>query len=156
MTALTHDDLEKLADELVDWFCRPGSIWLRDFATAKGTYWQVVLELADRCDKLALAIKICHDMQVSKLVKLGLSKEVNAAVPIFALKNVAGWRDKFEINHEGGIEIKTDGDPYKALADRLAELGLAFTALADAQTSSLGAHPGDEGGVPKIPAHVGG
>lgn len=114
-------------------------------------YWQRVLEFAEVSDKMAVALKVVHDMQESKLFKLGLSRNINAAMPIFALKNVAGWRDKVDLIHGGALDIETKGDPYKILAENLVKLGIVLTREHDGQASNNGGGHGPQSRMAQIP-----
>lgn len=92
----TDELIEQYADDLIDWFSQPANFWLKDFAIAKGFSWDSFKEVGTKNEKFILALKKARDMQESKLVKMGFSKKFNPAMAIFALKNVAGWRDKTE------------------------------------------------------------
>ena len=62
---------------------------------------QRLAEFTQRSVYFANIYEFCKDKQESYLFKLGLSKSVNTGMPIFALKNVAGWRDSFAV----GVEL---------------------------------------------------
>jgi len=102
----TDEVLEALATELIDWFGESQNLWLKDFAISKSMPWQHFCELAAKNEKFMVALKLAHDMQEAKLFRLGLSKKVNASMAIFALKNVAGWRDTQDITTSGEITLK--------------------------------------------------
>ena len=89
----TPDYLDKLADELLKWINKPNSFWLKDFAIENGFASQQMTVFADSNEKFSLALKMAKDIQESKLVKMGFNKKYNCTMAIFALKNVAGWRD---------------------------------------------------------------
>jgi hypothetical protein len=114
----TPEVLAKLGQDLLEWFARKENIWLKDFATLKGFHWAQFSQFASKSDDFSLALKRAKDIQESKLVKLGLSKEVNSSMAIFALKNVSGWRDVQEVRHDPPSE----DSPRKRLADAIARI----------------------------------
>ena len=103
----TPEYLQRLAREMIEWFSLPDNIWLKDFAIERGIWWQRFVEFADECEEFAVALKIGKDMQESKLFKLGITKGQNPAMAIFALKNVAGWRDSLDHKHTGEVKMKS-------------------------------------------------
>jgi hypothetical protein len=102
----TKECLDLLAVEMVDWFKKRTNWWLKDFATQKGLVWRYLLELSKNHKELSDALELCKQMQESKLVhKSFLPYQGYPAA--FALKNVAGWRDRqdVDLNHSGEIKI---------------------------------------------------
>jgi hypothetical protein len=100
----SYDDdfIEQLADDMLEWFeisdgKKPKNFWLRDFAIQKRIGRQRLSEFAKQNTYFSFVYEICKDLQESYLFKLGMSKSVNAGMPAFALKNVAGWRDSFDV-----------------------------------------------------------
>ncbi len=101
-TKYTPEVLDKMAADLIRWFKKPGSLWLKDFALARGFHWSQFTDLAERSPEFSKALKVAKDMQESKLFRMGLSKKHSTSMAIFALKNVSGWRDKSEITGADG------------------------------------------------------
>ena len=89
--------IERIADDMLDWFKLPEHLWLKDFAIEKMINAQRFDEWSKRNEYFRYILGLCKDMQESKLLRMGLNKKINAGMPIFALKNVAGWRDKQEV-----------------------------------------------------------
>jgi len=89
----TSAELEMLADEMYEWFIQRDNYWLKDFGISRMVSAQRITEYAARSDYFARMLEVCKELQESKLVKRGWSKEYNSAMSIFALKNVAAWRD---------------------------------------------------------------
>lgn len=118
----TPEVVESLAAELVEWMKVPVNYWMKDFAHGKGFSFQRMVEFCSWNEKFSDAYKMAQEMQESKLVKLGLSGKRNPAMAIFALKNVAGWRDRFDVTDGTGGGKKMIEDPWKALAELLGEL----------------------------------
>ena len=113
--AYTDEEIESIADEMLEWFKsedknKPKNLWLKDFAIHKMLGQQRISEFAKQNEYFRWIYNICKDMQESYLFKLGLSKGVSGAMPIFALKNVAGWKDKVEVfedeGEDNGLEFK--------------------------------------------------
>lgn len=98
---------DEVADAMLAWFQQPKNFWLKDFArtvispvTGMPYYWNALVDACKCSEKFSVALKICHEIQESKLFTIGTKAP---AIAIFALKNVAGWRDKPE-------DVDDDGD----------------------------------------------
>ena len=50
--------------------------------------------MAGQNEYFSEAFKIVKEIQESRLVKMGFMKKYHPQMALFALKNVAGWRDK--------------------------------------------------------------
>lgn len=89
-----YDDnyINSLADDLLKWIKGDDAYFLKKFAVLKGFSAQRLPEFAQKNEKFADALKKAKDVQEVKLFELGLTTK-NQAFVIFALKNVAGWRD---------------------------------------------------------------
>lgn len=92
--------------QMIVWFQDETNLWLKDFAktikspiTDRPYSWTGLLSICQENAEFSEALKICHDIQESRLFHIGL--ETKSAMPIFALKNVSNWRDKQEIEHSG-------------------------------------------------------
>lgn len=144
----TSEIIEEIGRRMLEWFKDPTNIWLRDFAISLGMSWQRFSEFAKVNDGFSEALKMAHDMQTSKLFRLGLSKNVNAAMPIFALKNTAGWRDVQELTGAGGQPlIPTVKDPYDELAKICLKLGVTFPGGNDGDGSKRGSRARKDGSL---------
>ena len=109
----TDTEIERLGEEMVEWFGEKGesvtsNLWLKDFAISRMIGANRIGEFAEKNEYFASLLGICKDMQESKLVKLGMSKRVSGSMPIFALKNVAGWRDIQDLNMMGAVKVIRD------------------------------------------------
>lgn len=111
----TENEISILADEMLKWFEGKNNFWLKDFAISKRIARQRISEFCKSNEYFKYVYSLCNDIQESKLVKLGLLKTYNAALPIFALKNNCGWSDKQSIVTEDApeIELKTIDDVMK-------------------------------------------
>lgn len=92
----TEELLEKEADLLLDWFQDKKNFWLTDFAHSRGYSRCNLSELSKKSEYFANALKIAKEIQESRIAKGGLTGKFNSSMTIFALKNVAKWRDKIE------------------------------------------------------------
>ncbi len=88
-----------MADLLLDWMKKEENVWFKDFSLEYGISWRYLLELSKKSKPLTTAIEIAKQMQESKLFKAAINSK-SQAIYIFALKNVAGWRDITEENSE--------------------------------------------------------
>jgi len=116
----TDDEIELLGEEMIEWFRKRKNVWLHDFAAEKMIGAQRVSEFAERNDYFGYLLGVAKQMQESKLFKLG--KTWTAAMPIFALKNVAGWRDRQEIDHTGGVNLNLGTSRTNGLKEEIAGL----------------------------------
>ena len=111
----TKGEIEFLADEMLTWFGykanelfpNPANLWLRDIAARLGTSWQRFSEFAKKNDYFSWALEICKDIQESKIVKMAISTDSKAVIAflIFSLKNVAKWRDSYDITEKHEFEF---------------------------------------------------
>jgi hypothetical protein len=95
----TDEEIERIADEMHEWFITAKEngkqVWLKDFAASQMMGGQRISEFAKQNEYFAFVLGICKDIQESVLFKLGLTTK--SSMPIFALKNVAGWTDKQDL-----------------------------------------------------------
>lgn len=106
----TAEFVNGLTDRLRLWCKNEKSLWLGEFAAENGMHRDRLLEIAEHNQEFADVFLLAKQVQENKLFRLGLSKKFNASMPIFALKNVAGWRDTQDITSNGkelfsGIEV---------------------------------------------------
>ena len=107
-TKYTPEVLDRMGKELLAWFAKPDNLWLKDFALTRGFHWSQFTELAEKSESFSHALKVAKGMQESKLLKIGPNKDYNQAMAIFALKNVAGWRDTQDVTMHEGVKIIRD------------------------------------------------
>lgn len=96
-----EDFINDLALKLIEWIKLPSNWYLTDFAIENDIWEQRFSEFAGRNEFFADTLKKAKQIQVSRLVKLGLAKKVDTGMAIFTLKNIAGWRDKQEHEYFG-------------------------------------------------------
>lgn len=100
----TPEVLEELADKLDVWMDNPNNYWLGSFAAENKIHRKTLPYLVGKNEKFDAAYERAKNKQEEKLVLDGLSGKSNPSVVIFALKNVAGWRDTKDLKHSGEIK----------------------------------------------------
>ena len=116
----TSDEIERIADDMYVWFQDERNIWLSDFAIFRMISRQRISDFAVKNEYFAYVYDLCKQIQESKLVKIGMSKKANAAMAIFSLKNVAGWRDTIE---QKNINYNFNDLDDKELESKIKEYG---------------------------------
>ena len=93
----TDEIVEAYGEELVEWLrSDPERYWLKDFCIEKRFPSENLSYWSGRNEAFSKSLKMAKDIQESRLVKFGMEKKSN--MPIFALKNVAVWRDIQEVD----------------------------------------------------------
>jgi len=95
-SAYTEMEIKALADDLLDWIEKAGNYWLKTFFTQRRITQKTVARMKADSVYFAEIYTLAQDIQESKLIDKGLTGS-NTALCIFALKNVAGWRDSREL-----------------------------------------------------------
>ncbi len=116
----TPEYVRELTARLWKWAEGKDSLWLGDFAAENKMSRQRLSEIAAHDPGFAEAYEVAKQVQENRLFKIGLSKKYNASMPIFALKNVAGWRDSF--------------DDTGSINEHIGEIAKSFAALVSAST----------------------
>ena len=100
--------------------------FVTEFASKRGYARQRLTEFAQASEKFSDALKRMKDIQEYKIVIGALTGKLNPTFAIFTLKNVAGWRDRKEIQPGGEmfkqIIIIDDGKVEDKLGKRLREI----------------------------------
>lgn len=100
----TEEYLDDLADKLDEWIKVEKNFWLGTFAAEQGFNRHRLSEFAVDHDKFKAIFEKAKQIQENKLMMLGLSNKGNCAMAIFALKNVAGWRDQKAEQEDGELK----------------------------------------------------
>lgn len=98
----TDERIEALADKLDDWRRIHTNFLLAKFCDEQDIYPQLLSELAHKNERFSEALKAAKAHQEAVLSEGGLMGEHNPSMAIFLLKNVAGYRDKQDIDHTSG------------------------------------------------------
>lgn len=89
----TDDYIEDLSIKLDKWIADPTNFWLGTFAAEQGFNRHRLNEFAVKNETFKAIYEKAKQVQENKIFMLGLSNKGNPTMCIFALKNVAGWRD---------------------------------------------------------------
>ena len=101
-----------LIPKLEAWCKLKRNFWLGDFAIENRLWRQRLDEFANEVPEFSDALKRAKTVQESRLLRLGLKANIKPTMPIFALKNVAGWRDEQpaeQVTQIFNITIGTNG-----------------------------------------------
>ena len=93
----TDEYLDKLAKNLLMWIKEPDNYWLGKFAEDNGFSRSRLPEFAKRHEVFSSAYELAKQSQENKIVAMGM-KATHPTFHIFTLKNVAGWRDKTDLD----------------------------------------------------------
>ena len=117
----TPEYIADLTIKLRQWCDDRDAIWLGKFASDNGIHRQRLPELAELDEDFGRQYEIAKQIQENKLFMIGIDKNFQGSMPIFELKNVAGWRDtKDIITTPGNIAQALDISALKP--DQLVEL----------------------------------
>ena len=90
--------IEDFGDRMFEWFKEGTSrYWLKSFCIEEMVPPQRVSDFAEQSEYFAWVLSLCKAIQEERLVALGVDKTNGQAMPVFALKNVAGWKDEPDI-----------------------------------------------------------
>ena len=104
----TPQFVKKLTKNLEAWIERKDSLWLGNFAVENKIHRQRMTEIDD--EEFKKMYELAKQVQENRIVIGALLNKLNPTMSIFTLKNVAGWRDRNE------VEIETSEDLKKILA----------------------------------------
>lgn len=98
----TPERVAELTQALKNWVEAGGELWLGKFAQLQGIHRNHLALLANEHEEFCKAYELAKQAQENWLVTAGMKKEIDVSMAIFSLKNVAGWRDKLDIEQEIG------------------------------------------------------
>lgn len=98
-TEWTEKRVEALANKLDEWRSSHTNFLLSKFCDEHDVYPALLSRLAKKHDVFSQALQRAKVHQEAVIVEGMLNSELNAIGSIFTLKNVAGWRDKKDIDH---------------------------------------------------------
>lgn len=102
------EDIEKYADELIEWMKIESRFWFKDFCLEKDIDPDLMSEWARENEKFSGAYKLAKGLQESRIFKGSMLDTFNSGMSKFALMNCHGWADK--------TESKISGDAINPLA----------------------------------------
>lgn len=90
------EDIERMGDKLLQWMETNASCyWFKDFCIQEKISPQNISEWAQGNSYFAWCLSIVKMIQEARLVDRGMRDK--GSMPIFALKNVAGWKDRLDL-----------------------------------------------------------
>lgn len=95
--------IEATAVKLVEWFMGQENLFFEEFAHEMQISWAYLLEIGKGNKKFSEAYARVKEIQRIRIAKGGLTGKYNAQMAYNTLKNVAGWRDKSEVEHSGKV-----------------------------------------------------
>ena len=101
----TDEYVKKLGEKLLIWIKDASNLWLGTFAAENSMSRARLQEIASVNDHFNSIYEEAKQIQENKLVVGALSKKIDVTMAIFSLKNVAGWRDKQELEHFGELNF---------------------------------------------------
>ena len=97
--------IEDIADKMLEWTKKPAKtpkdLWIGVFAQEHGLHRQYFWNWAKKNEKFAKVYNIAKQRQENELICNSLVKKYDPYMANNALKNVAGWRDKQEVDIGG-------------------------------------------------------
>ena len=102
----TEDRVAELGAQLDQWRMSPTNFLLVKFCDENDIYPALLSRLADKHDNFYQALKRAKAHQEAVVAEAMLAGEMPAAGAIFALKNLAGWRDEHKHEVQGNITIE--------------------------------------------------
>jgi len=119
----TDERISKEAKALLVWFRESENhIYLVEFAAVQGYPKENFSRWAKAHSEFSQALKTAKTIQETRLAKMLYSRELYTPGIIFALKNVAGWRDVVETKQTVKQEVTYKDLTPKQRADRLGKL----------------------------------
>jgi len=103
----TIEKINELTSQLKVWRLKDQEhYWLGSFALEAEISSNRIADLANSNEDFRRELELAKDRQKQWLVLGALNKQIDTTMAIFALKNVAGWRDRQE-DKNNGKELNT-------------------------------------------------
>lgn len=102
------EDIERYADELVEWMKDESRFWFKDFCLERGIDPDCIAEWAKDNKRFNGAYRLAKGLQESRIFKGSMLNSFNCGMAKFALMNCHDWKDK--------QETKLSGDSVNPLA----------------------------------------
>ncbi len=99
----TVQEIEKMADEFLDWLEKPNSVWFKDFCLQRGLNPDLLSEWAKKNVRFAGVYKMAKHHQEAKMLKGGLLNQFNSSLVKLVLTNHHGWIEKSETKVSGDV-----------------------------------------------------
>lgn len=95
------EDIEKYANELIEWMKDESRFWLKDFCLERDIDPDFMSEWSRENEKFNGAYKLAKGLQESRIFKGSMVEIFNSGMSKFALMNCHGWADKQESKISG-------------------------------------------------------
>lgn len=100
----TKEKIDEEAEALIEWFNdeqneKDNKLFLTKFVISRGYSRKELQTFADRSQEFLHAYNRAKDIQEQFLIDKGLKAEYNPYFTGLTLKNIAGWRDKQDVDH---------------------------------------------------------
>ena len=102
----TPQFVKKLTKNLEAWIKRKDSLWLGSFAVDNKIHRQRLSEIAEWDEEFKKMYELAKQVQENRIVIGAMANKLNSTMAIFTLKNVAGWRDRKEVEMEASEDLK--------------------------------------------------
>lgn len=117
----TEQFIKTLTANLKAWIEDDNNYWLGSFAKDNHIHRQRLTEIAQMDEDFAYMYELAKQHQENRLVMKAMEGDLQHTMAIFALKNVAGWRDEQHIKAEGLAPVFIINPPKDAPRNRLTE-----------------------------------
>lgn len=131
----TEEYVDTLGKKLLEWMENPSNFYLGNFAVENKMSRPRLQELACQNKEFEKVFEVAKQMQENRIVMLAMAKKIDTAMAIFALKNVAGWRDKTE-TEIGGLSVVININASKSEPEQVRDNSSGFVHGYRAQVSA--------------------
>jgi exopolysaccharide biosynthesis protein len=98
------EDIDKYADEFLNWLNNENNIWFKDFCLNQNIDPDYLSEWAERSERFRGVYKLAKHRQESRLINGGLFNKMSGNIVKLVLSNAHGWSDKQETKVSGDKE----------------------------------------------------
>mgnify|MGYP001565159273 CR=1 FL=1 len=110
----TDEFLMNESIEMEKFFADESKVFLKEFAIERKYPSYYISIWATENEEFSKTLNRCKDIQEIRILKMGLTLKWNPYMTGLTLKNVAGWRDKTEVEHSGFIETAEEKAKIKS------------------------------------------
>jgi hypothetical protein len=100
----SHADIEKFADEFLEWIKVPTNFWFKDFALEKNIHPEYMVMWAKENERFNNVYRLAKEHQESRILKGGMTKVFGEGLTKFVLVNKHGYADKSQQHIISGVD----------------------------------------------------